>query len=263
MKKIVFLCTMLMCIAIILILGACTSSPNNLPSILDDKESIIGVDGVPVPGWVQNIPVEEDAVYFVGIGGGKDLTKAEKQILALLDVAKQFFSWKFTVSSQHYWEELSFKDAVAFFMLYQGLDFLDLNLHMPIISEQESIELFLSQYFCKMNFVDSWIDNDGNFLVLVIVKSNEDISKHYMDSTQENGLSEKSDEKLNINKGKQDFRIYEEISTDKEKESEIYKEFRPEEINKAVETYKEFKVDEILKAEVLERQKSAMDKNIK
>ena len=114
-----------------------------------------------------------------------------------------------------------------------------------------------------MNFVDSWIDNDGNFLVLVIVKSNEDISKHYMDSTQENGLSEKSDEKLNINKGKQDFRIYEEVSTDKEKESEIYKEFRPEEINKAVETYKEFKVDEILKAEVLERQKSAMDKNIK
>lgn len=231
MKKNWGICTMLVCITVMLILGACTSSPDNL---LPTPDGIIDTESASLPDWVTKKPEIEDAVYFVGRGGGKDLTKAEKQVRAIIDAAQQLVDWHFTVSSQYDWAELSFKDETALFVWHEEFDS-----SITPISDDESFRYFLSIIY-KMDFVGSWIDDNGDFLVVV---------KYNGDNTQDNGASEESDEGFNINEIKKALETYEEVK-------KIYTEFRGFKLDKT--GFAEFNAEEAYEA-----LKAAIEENSK
>lgn len=222
MKKNYFFFTMVVCIAVILMLGA------NLPSTLDNTESNIGTESVSPPDWVTKKPETEDAVYFVGKGEGKGLTKAEKQVLAIIDAAQQLVDWQFTVSSQYDWAELSFKDEAALFVWREEFDS-----SMLSVSDDESFRYFLSVIY-KMNFVGSWIDDNGDFLVVV---------KYNGDNTQDNGAFEESDEGFNISEIKKALETYEAVK-------KIYTGFRSDKTG-----FAGFNAKESLKAAIEENSK--------
>lgn len=55
MKKIIGFCNVLLCVAVILGLGACASSPT----------VVMGKHNQPMPDWIYKTPKAEDAIYFV------------------------------------------------------------------------------------------------------------------------------------------------------------------------------------------------------
>lgn len=152
MKKIIVFCNVLLCVAVILGLGACASSPSNSAPTVATPKGIIGAEGVPQPEWVRNIPVAEDVMYFVGEGRSGKTTTAKKNS-ALQDAGRQLATWKQSVISA----------AIKDYVRESGETGNTQSLEDLEVASVEKARANTS----GMKATLTWINAEGNFVILV------------------------------------------------------------------------------------------------